>query len=411
MEESGNTQAFCNQSLKIWVSFMPQNIPSLPPVIAPPTVQIVQAPPPPLNTHQVASGVARWAISKGLVEGLHSSTESFYLADVERMSLSVEAETVLRAKGVNSISFSETGRTIFIYTKKKVTNKDLQSLPSNFFGVGIAYPQGAVDPIGKDICSPQGAVFAIHNSATGTHYACGSSISPGNDRSAGTLGALARDSHGALLGLTNNHVTALCSHTLIDTPILAPGVLDVSPFTMPPMTIGFHAKALEMKIGSVDNSDIQTNLDAAVFRIPNELNVTSMQGDSFDTPAVTGPIVEGMRVAKVGRTTGHTQGRIVSRELRPISVKYSVAGYGFSAHILFGNVYSVHGIGGIFSASGDSGSLIVEIDDTGTPMRSVGLLFADGHDSTAPGEMRTFILPLEPILAVLEITLVGGHNV
>lgn len=364
-----------------------------------------------LSTHEVASGLGKWAISKGLVEGLDAATEAFYLADVEKVGFSADAEAILRAKGIHSISYNEPGHTIYIYTKKKIANKDLQVLPSNFLGVGIAYPQGSVDPIGREVNKPQGAVCSIHKTAQAEHYTCGSSISPGNDCSAGTMGALVRDKQDKLMGLTNNHVTALCSHTLVGTPILAPGVLDVGPYTMAPITLGFHVKALEMKIGTVGNLDIQSNLDAAVFELPNESLVSSMQGNAFDTPSETGSPVEGMRVSKVGRTTGHTEGRIVSRELRPVSIKYSVAGHGFSAFILFGNVYSVHGSTGPFSAAGDSGSLVVEIDAKGTPIRAVGLLFADGSDSSAPGDMRTFILPLEPILEGLEVKLVGGHNV
>lgn len=369
-------------------------------------------PPPPMTTHQVASGIARWAISRGLLGALPPGVDDQYLAPTNPISFNLDAEQILRHKEIQTISFNEFSNTIFIYTKRKVTGKDLKSLPVSVGRKGISYPQGQLDIVGKDLSSPQGAVYALHNVAgLGAAYTCGSSISPGNDRSAGTLGALVRLADGLIYGLTNNHVSALCSHVAPNTPILAPGVLDVGPNAIAPFTLGFHSHILEMKIGSLGNVNIADNLDAALFRINNVLTVSSMQGNAYDTPTNVIDPVEGMKVEKVGRTTRHTVGTIVGRELRPIGVSYQAPGYGFSGVIYFANVFTVHGHHSEFSLGGDSGSLVVATDQNGRPIGAVGLVFAGGPDSSAPGGQRSSILPIRPILTALNANLVGGHNV
>ncbi|RMU69604.1 MULTISPECIES: hypothetical protein [Pseudomonas syringae group] len=387
---------------------MSQNIPMAPVMPSQPPLP----PPPPLTTHQVASGIAKWAISCGLLSQLPPGVDDQFLAQIAPISFSTEAESLLRHKEIQSISYNQITSTISIYTKRKVIKKDLQVLPSNIWRQGIAYPQGLMDSVGKEATKPQGATFALHQIAGGhATYACGSSISPGNDASAGTMGALVRLPDGLLYGLTNNHVSALCSHVAPNTPILAPGVLDVGPNAIAPFTLGFHSRALEMRVGSLGNVDFSNNLDAAVFRIADEANVSSMQGGAYDTPLVVLDPVEGMRVQKVGRTTRHTQGQIVSRELRPLNVSYHAQSYGFNGMIWFGNVFAIHGDNAEFSKGGDSGSLIVAVDDAGLVLGAVGLIFAGGSDSSAPGGYRSSMLPLQPILTALNATLVGGHNV
>lgn len=390
---------------------MSQNIPLAPPPLPGQGFAIPAAPP--ATTHEVASGIARWAISRGLIEQLPPAVDNVYLAPVPMLAFSHEAEQLLRLKEIQSISFSQTSSTIYIYTKKKVAQKDLQVLPTNLRQNSIVYPQGHLDTVGKGLGVSQGASYGIHKAlSTGMdHYACGSSISPGNDRSAGTMGAMVRLPDGKIYGLTNNHVSALCSHVQPGTPILAPGVIDVGADVHPPFTLGFHARALEMKVGSVGNVDIAGNLDAAVFLLANTASMSSMQGSAFDTPIAIADPIEGMRVEKVGRTTRHTKGQIVSRELRPTGVNYQAQTYGFSGVIRFANVFTIHGLQSEFSSQGDSGSLVVQVDDRGHPLAAVGIIFAGGPDSIAPGGVKSLMLPIRPILQAFGAQLVGGHNV
>ncbi|AYL16398.1 hypothetical protein D9N00_19140 [Pseudomonas syringae pv. actinidiae] len=399
----------------IFIAFrgiMTSTTPAVPPGISPipPALPPVPAAPS-LTTHQVASGIARWAVQRGLLPQLPKDVDDTYLAAVDPISLPSNAEAILRHRGLDSITYNEVSNLIYLYTARKVSQKDLKSLPPAIFRKGLAYTHGVVDAVGKDQLRSQGATFATHSTSAGDHYACGSSISPGNDRSAGTLGALVRLPDGKIYGLTNNHVSALCSHVLPGTPILAPGVLDVAPGGLPPFTLGFHSHALEMHVGSVGNVDIASNTDAALLLIGDTAYVSSMQGGSFDTPLIIADPIEGMKVEKVGRTTRHTRGQIVSRSLRPAGITYEAKSYGFSGTIWFGNVFVVHGLGTEFSLAGDSGSLVVQVDDNGHPIAAVGLIFAGGDDSSAPGGARSLILPIRPILEAWGANLVGGHNV
>lgn len=356
-----------------------------------------------------ACSIRKWAVERGLLPSLPGAIEASMTANVEPIRASAEVESLLRQKMLLSIVYNETTKCIYLYTKRKVYSKDLKILPSNLNSCGIAYPQGSVDEIGKTHNQAQGAAFNVVIAGGFRRYTCGSSVSPGNSASAGTMGALVADDTGQIYGLTNNHVTGLCNHSLIGVPILAPGVLDVAPGVQHPFTIGLHRTVLEMSVGTQGNIEVARNSDAAIFSIIAPDTVTSLQGGLYDTPEVAVDPVEGMIVEKVGRTTGYTRGKIVGRELGPINVHYSSIEYGFTGNILFDNTWVVHGEGEAFSQGGDSGSLIVQIDGDGN-RAAVGLLFAGGSDSFAPGLARTFFLPIRPILEKLQVRLLGGHN-
>lgn len=361
-------------------------------------------------TLYVACAIRKWAVEKGLLAAFPGSIEANLTGGIEPIRATVEIESLLRQKMLLSIAYNERTRCIFLYTKKKVYNKDLKVLPTTIHGCGIAYTQGDVEEIGKIPNQAQGAAFSVVADPLGaTRYSCGSSISPGNSRSAGTLGALVRDEAGALFGISNNHVTGLCNHSSVGVPILAPGVLDVDAGRLHPFTIGVHKAVLEMNVGTQGNIDISRNSDVAIFSILNENVVTSLQGGIYDTPTLVEDPAEGMVVEKVGRTTGHTRGKIVGRELGPLTVSCSASEFGFSGHIMFENTWIVHGEGEAFSTGGDSGSLIVSVKENGE-RAAVGLLFAGGQDAIAPGNQRTFFLPIRPILERLGVQLVGGHH-
>lgn len=340
---------------------------------------------------------------------LPADVEATYVANVQAAQFSESAEIILRQRGIASISYNDSDSAVCVYTRRRVTQKDLTILPEEIFGCAVTYPQGEIAELGTKPQETQGASYSIVNVAGNHHYCCGSSISPGNSASAGTLGALVYR-NGVLCGLTNNHVTGSCSHSQIGLPILAPGVLDVMAGGIPPFTIGLHLGVLSMIPGDGGNVDITQNTDAAIFDIIDPMNVSSFQGDQYDTPTVFLDPLDGMIVEKVGRTTGHTTGRIVGRELLPCRVTASAHNYGFQALILFPQVYIVHGEQSAFSDSGDSGSLVVTKQIDGT-FAAVGLLFAGGHDSKAPGNLRTLFFPIGPIVNRLGVTLVGNHNV
>lgn len=363
-----------------------------------------------LSTFEVACSVRKWAVDRGILVTVPGALEASIAASVNPLKAGIDFESMLRQKELLSIAFNEASRTIYLYTKRKVTGKDLKSLPASIMQCGVAYPQGVVEEIGKNTQVAHGAAASMVHVGGSNRYACGSSISPGNSASAGTLGALVVDQNGSICGLSNNHVTGLCNHSEAGLPILAPGVMDVSPGGVNPFTIGFHRAVLEMNVGTQGNVEVSRNSDAAIFDLFNPDFVSSNQGGLYDTPTSVVDPLDGMVVEKVGRTTGHTRGKIIGRELMPIKISYSAHNFGFSGNILFENVWIVHGEAVPFGQPGDSGSLIVQVEDNGT-RHAVGLLFAGGSDSLGPEGSRTFFLPIRQILEKLNVRLLGGHNV
>lgn len=372
------------------------------------TLAMPTAPQP--STFDVACSIRKWAVDRGIMRPVAGALEASINATATAIKASTDFESMMRQKELLSIAFNEASRTIYLYTKRKVNGKDLKTLPSSILNCGIAYPQGVVEEIGKNNQIAHGAAASMILAGGANRYACGSSISPGNSHSAGTLGALVVDGAGVIHGLSNNHVTGLCNHSQVGLPILAPGVLDVGPGGVNPFTLGFHKTVLDMAIGTQGNVDVSRNSDAAIFEIFQTANVSSSQGGVYDTPTSIADPLDGMVVEKVGRTTGHTRGKIVGQELMPIEISYSAANFGFQGRILFENVWVIHGENVPFSQPGDSGSLIVQIDGGGL-RHAVGLLFAGGTDSLGPENQRTFFLPIRPILEKLQVSLLGGHNV
>ena len=314
-------------------------------------------------------------------------------------------------QAVTLVSYNEKRRTVYIYTTKRVPKGEASVLPLALpSDVKITYR--VTKPLiisDSEVSEPFGAdPYELFKQ----RYACGSSISIGNTRAAGTIGALVRDNKGTLFGLSNNHVSGGCSNARAGLPIVAPGIMDVMVGSHNPFTIGLHHAILPMRPGDPSvASGHEENSDAALFSIVDEALVTSWQGQQYDTPEDIVDPVDDMIVEKVGRTTKHTQGNIDSRVSGPFPVQYKSVTYHspedsstFIGQVFFNEVYLVYGKNGtLFSKPGDSGSLVVTTDNG--IRKAVGLVFA-GKTS---GE--SYILPLRSIVERFKVKLVSGLGV
>jgi hypothetical protein len=158
-------------------------------------------------------------------------------------------------------------------------------------------------------------------------------------------------------------------------------VFDVAPQNIPPFTIGFHAQSLTFVAGSADNIDPKTNLDAAIFRIRDEALVSSYQGAACDTPTAIGDLVANMVVEKVGRTTSHTKGKVISQIHGAHPIMYAAQLYNFSSIVSFEPVFAIAGQTDLFSDNGDSGSLIMSTDNSGQRI-VVGIVVGGMNDGS-----------------------------
>lgn len=244
---------------------------------------------------------------------------------------------------------------------------------------------------------------------TGLHagrYPCGSSISVATEPATGTLGCLVRID-GVLHGLTANHVSGLCHHTKLDMPITGPGSMDVQPGNLDPSVIGHHVTCAPWRSGTKSNTQIAGNLDIAVFRIRSDDEVSSYQGSSYDTPiavAKTSQVMasENVKVWKVGRTTGHTNGELFGHVAGGVQVGFKEKL--FTSIVHFDDLLVVRSGDEKFATGGDSGSLVVWRKDG--QVEAVGILFC-----TSPNDDKAYLMPMEAVLGHFGATLVGGHNV
>jgi hypothetical protein len=310
---------------------------------------------------------------------------------------------VLQDRQISYIGVNDISNEIIVYTKlSRGDQKILTSATPTIGGqpVAIVFAYGGMAHAGGPPAPPIGITpFYLHNN----RYSCGGSIYIASEEGAGTLGCLVRSQDGTLFGLSNNHITGGCNYAVPGLPILAPGIMDVAAGGQDPETIGHHQRAFPFVDGIPEIVPAADNLDAAIFTILDADRVTSMQRQHWDTPANCLPLEVGMRVAKVGRTTGLTHGEVTSELFDCESVEYDIDVCGGKKYVYFKSLFIVHAPGGLFSQPGDSGSLVVNIDRDGR-RHAVGIVV--GGDGTG----LTFALSLDRVLSYFDVELVSGHN-
>jgi hypothetical protein len=364
-----------------------------------------------VSAADIATQIRLWAVANGLMarEQLGPSGETQLAAAAlgKLEPVPKELPTMPRGFAISFVGFNEVTKEVIVYSTKPVRKKLLQILPKKGAGnISISYQVGVNELIGKLPPPPFGApAAALHKG----RYTCGSSIHVGNRIGAGTLGCLVRGQDGTIYGLSNSHVSGNCGYASNGFPILAPGPIDVGIGGVDPFCVGHHHEALRMVHGAPDNPTVHPadNTDAAIFKINDPTKVTSMQkGGAYDTPNGVAKITPQMKVRKVGRTTGLTEGIVRAQVSGPHAVRYKMAELDIDLTVFYEPVFVVEATQGAhFSWPGDSGALVIgEIGVNRTA--GVGLILSG---DTTKGVSH--VLPLEPILQKLKVTLVSGHHV
>lgn len=217
----------------------------------------------------------------------------------------------------------------------------------------------------------------------------------------GTLGALVTNGATTFI-LSNNHVLfksdSGSSADTIQQPGLVDNQCDVSS-APPATTVGTNPQAAALKpspCAGVCTGPAPKNVDAAIAQIvPGavdssgsilELGSAGSSSIAAAPPSSTLAVpAVGQGVAKSGRSTGLTCSTVGSVNTA-VSVQYATACGGATAFTsTFANQVIING--GTFSASGDSGSLVVTTDNA----RPVGLLFAGNSTSTTANPIQDVI--------------------
>jgi hypothetical protein len=190
---------------------------------------------------------------------------------------------------------------------------------------------------------------------------------------AGTLGCYVKDAKNKIFVLSNNHVLANTNKGHYGDAILQPGKLDSG------KTIKDRIAQLSYLM-EIDFTNANL-MDAAIAEIDAELNPNYLINNSVQISGTTEPRYK-MKVEKFGRTTGHTKGKVSTRNL---DLKVDFDGI----EVEFQDQFEIKGNNGtMFCDGGDSGSLIFESASS----RAVGLLFAGADDGT------TFATPINNVL-------------
>jgi hypothetical protein len=207
---------------------------------------------------------------------------------------------------------------------------------------------------------------------------------------AGTLGAVVRRrKDGATLLLSNNHVLANENKGKVGDPILQPGASAGG--GNPGESVATLAGMVKLKKSGVN----QVDCAVAALRKGIEVDGQSLRGLGKVTGLGPDFLDEGMAVAKLGRTTGLTRGRVTAFELDHLVVAFDLGNLRFDGQVEIEGA-DTHA----FSAGGDSCSLIV---DDGR--RALALLFAGGEAGGTNGQGLTFANPLRAVLDALAVDL------
>ncbi|MGY1695787.1 MULTISPECIES: hypothetical protein [unclassified Geodermatophilus] len=201
--------------------------------------------------------------------------------------------------------------------------------------------------------------------------------------SAGTLGGFVRLG-GRLAVLSNNHVLAATDTGAVGDAVLQPGPADG----------GTPADRVATLAAAVRLTDRANRVDAAAATVDDgvEADPGGLPGGPLGTTVPDGVDLEpDEEVEKVGRTTGHTRGRITAVEVDGVAVQYDDGVH------LFDDQIEIEGLSGAFSAGGDSGSVIWRSSDRAP----LALLFAGSTQGGSTGAGLTFANPLATVLAEL----------
>jgi hypothetical protein len=202
------------------------------------------------------------------------------------------------------------------------------------------------------------------------------------DITAGTLGCFVAVSGGVRI-LSNNHVLADEGRAAPGAPIVQPGPYDGG--RVPDDVVGHLDHVVPLVFGPGNR------MDAATATVNESLDIDPGVIPGLGQVAGVKEVDGRERLAKLGRTTGVTRGRVVAFELDGVSFVYE------RGMLSFDGVMEIAGTSGSFTGGGDSGALVVtdEPDVLAVGLHIGGL--PNGHSVAAP---------LPPILKEISGTLV-----
>lgn len=222
----------------------------------------------------------------------------------------------------------------------------------------------------------------------------GSSVSHGRV-TAGTLGCFVKNTDNSVCLLSNNHVIANQNNAVVGDKICQPGTHDGG--SLANDSIAELSQFIEIK-------ERNNLVDAAVAKIDRSEQVESdvLSDIGYLHGFYEEEVEPGDLVAKFGRTTGVTLGRVTAVEVDNVGIGYSDGAKYFDSQIEIEGAEN-----GPFSRGGDSGSMVVMAPEgRGTKKyQAMGLLFAGGTQGGTNGQGFTYANYMSNVLSSLNCKL------
>jgi len=201
------------------------------------------------------------------------------------------------------------------------------------------------------------------------------------DVTAGTLGCFVQRPGRRIEVLSANHVLANANQARLGDPILQPGTNDLG--KAPDDTIGSLTAVVPIIPGHANRADVA--LCELSDGVECDLGAPSILAD------VAEDLTDISDVAKLGRTTGRTEGRIRVLELDGLVIDEPHLG-----SIEFDGLVEIEGVGRPFSEPGDSGAVVT--DRSGA--HALAIIIGGNTD-----RHLSWATPLADVLAMLEAQL------
>ena len=208
------------------------------------------------------------------------------------------------------------------------------------------------------------------------------------DVTAGTLGTFVQTKGGRVFILSNNHVLADENRARHGDEILQPGRFDGGRRRLD--AVGALDRFIALRTRGANHVD--SALAAIADGIGFEAGVLHRAGKLLGTFA--GSSADLSLVEKLGRTSGHTHGKVTAFEVDNVIVEYDLGNLRFDDQIEIEGSRT-----GPFSAGGDSGSLIFTSGDR----LAAALLFAGSQDGGSNGAGVTYANLLATVLNRLKV--------
>ena len=213
--------------------------------------------------------------------------------------------------------------------------------------------------------------------------------SVGGAQTTGTVGCFVKTKDGKICILSNNHVLANENRSKVEDPIIQPGGADHG--QVPADLVARLSCFVPLDVTGVNLMDCAiASLEAGVT--PDPLTLEGLGGLAG---VRTSAVQKGLLVAKTGRTTGPTKGKVTAFEMDGILPQYAAGILKFNQQIEIESAET-----GRFSSLGDSGSLVVDESNF-----AVGLLFAATAFGGSNGHGLNYATPIDRVLQRLDVEL------